>query len=238
MSMILLSSSSLAQDSCMVRPSCADMGYTKSASDCVGKKAISCPFDTTAYYCPEVSENCDFSEYPLTECPTGGNCTIFECGGTTQFKLDSCQSNYEINSDSTTCVACDFSSYPLASCPTGGNCSNYSCGGTTKYKLNSCKSGYTKSGNTCTACSWGGYTASSCPYKGTCSSKTCGGKTQYKVTSCSGNYYKCGNDCCGCYCWDESECFDLHGEYGYLSGWNENCECYEYCCHQNGGCMA
>ncbi|MBE6452134.1 MAG: hypothetical protein E7012_01410 [Alphaproteobacteria bacterium] len=233
--MILLSSSSLAQDSCMIRPSCANMGYTKSATDCVGKKAISCPFDTTAYYCPEVGESCDFSEYPLTECPTNGNCTIFECGGTTQYKLDSCQNSYEISSDNTTCVACDFSSYPLASCPTSGNCSNYSCGGTTKYKLNSCKSGYTKSGNTCTACSWGDYTLSSCEsYRGTCSSKTCGGKKQYKYTSCVSGYYLASSDCIGCNCWTEDKCKDSMGEVAYLKDWHEACGCYTKCCLTSG----
>ncbi|MBE6453130.1 MAG: hypothetical protein E7012_06555 [Alphaproteobacteria bacterium] len=187
-SILLLSSSSLAQDSCMVRPSCADMGYTKSATDCEGKKAIACPFDLSAYYCPEVGESCDFSEYPLTECPNGGNCTEFECGETTQYKLDSCQNNYEISTDGTTCNACNFTNYPLASCPSNGNCSNYSCGGTTKYKLNSCNSGYTKNGNTCTACNWGDYTLTSCPTGGNCSNLSCGGTTKYKLNSCQSGY--------------------------------------------------
>ncbi|MBE6452293.1 MAG: hypothetical protein E7012_02245 [Alphaproteobacteria bacterium] len=151
--LLLSSSSSLAQDSCMVRPSCADMGYTKSATDCEGKKAISCPFDLSAYYCPEVGESCDFSEYPLTECPTGGNCTEFECGDIAQFKLNSCQNNYEISTDGTTCNACDFSDYTLETCPSHGNCTEFECGGTIKYKFNSCKTGYYRSGNRCKACS-------------------------------------------------------------------------------------
>ncbi|MBE6453239.1 MAG: hypothetical protein E7012_07125 [Alphaproteobacteria bacterium] len=97
--MILLSSSSLAQDSCMVSPSCESLGYTKSATDCVGKKAISCPFDTTLFYCPESG----FSEYPLETCPDGGVCSEL-----TQYKLDSCQNSYEISSDGLTCNACNF----------------------------------------------------------------------------------------------------------------------------------
>jgi len=91
---------SWAQDSCVDMLSCSDLGYTKTQADCKGKKYITCPFDTTAYYCPEVVENCDFSEYPLTECPNGGNCSDYECKGTTQFKLDSCQSGYEIAENS------------------------------------------------------------------------------------------------------------------------------------------
>jgi len=137
----------------MVRPSCADMGYTKSASDCVGKKAISCPFDTTAYYCPEVGESCDFSEYPLTECPANGNCTDFECGGTIQYKLDGCQSGYTQSGN--TCIVCSFPDYSLTSCPAGGYCTRYECGGTTKYTLDSCVSGYYVNGwyDSCSPCS-------------------------------------------------------------------------------------
>ncbi|MBE6452647.1 MAG: hypothetical protein E7012_04080 [Alphaproteobacteria bacterium] len=148
--MILLSSSSLAQESCMIRPSCANMGYTKSATDCVGKDFIRCPFDKSAYYCPEAGESCDFSEYPLTECPTGGNCTEFECDGITQYKLNSCQNSYELSFDGLTCNACNFTNYPLSTCDANGTCSDYKCGNVTKYKLDSCESGYELDGNSCT----------------------------------------------------------------------------------------
>ena len=227
--MILLSSSSLAQDSCMVRPSCADMGYTKSATDCEGKKAISCPFDTTAYYCPEVGESCDFSEYPLTECPTGGNCTEFECGGTTQYKLDSCQNSYEISSDGLTCNACNFTNYPLSTCDANGTCSNYTCGNVTKYKLDSCNSGYNKSGNTCVvACSLSGYPLTSCPANGNCTSKTCSGTTKYKLNSCKSGYNKSGNTCvyaCSGY-------YECGGDWQYCEGYTCSADsdmCSEYC---------
>ncbi|MBQ9732223.1 MAG: leucine-rich repeat protein [Alphaproteobacteria bacterium] len=50
---ILMASTSLAQDSCIVRPSCADMGYTKTESQCEGKDSIKCPFDLTALFCHE-----------------------------------------------------------------------------------------------------------------------------------------------------------------------------------------
>ena len=186
--MILLSSSSLAQDSCMVRPSCTDMGYTKSATDCVGKKAISCPFDTTAYYCPEVGESCDFSEYPLTECPTGGNCTEFECGDIAQFKLNSCQNNYEISTDGMTCNACDFSGYTLSSCPDNGNCTSKTCGGTKKYKLNYCDSDYYQSGNECFDCGC----VYGCEYAGSYDDE-CGCYTH----CCSTLYSNCTDLCSG-----------------------------------------
>ncbi len=50
---ILMASTSLAQDSCIVRPSCADMGYTKTVSDCSGKTTLKCPFDLTKVSCED-----------------------------------------------------------------------------------------------------------------------------------------------------------------------------------------
>ncbi|MBE6453246.1 MAG: hypothetical protein E7012_07160 [Alphaproteobacteria bacterium] len=138
--LLLSASSSLAQDSCMVRPSCADMGYTKSATDCEGKKAIACPFDLSAYYCPEVGESCDFSEYPLPECPTNGNCTKLECGGATLYKLDSCQSGYVMKPDKASCQSCGFEAdwYYSDWCPNNGYCEEVTCGGLTKYVVQDC----------------------------------------------------------------------------------------------------
>ncbi|MBE6452946.1 MAG: hypothetical protein E7012_05620 [Alphaproteobacteria bacterium] len=218
--MILLSSSSLAQDSCMVRPSCADMGYTKSATDCEGKKAISCPFDTTLFYCPESG----FSEYPLETCPDNGVCSEL-----TQYKLDSCQNSYELSSDGLTCNACNFTNYPLSSCDANGTCSDYTCGNVTKYKLDSCNSGYTQSGNTCTAnCNFTNYPLSSCPSNGNCSNYECGGTTKYKLNSCKSGYNKSGNTCvyaCSGY-------YECGGDWQYCEGYvcsADSSMCSEYC---------
>ena len=59
---ILMASTSLAQDSCIVRPSCADMGYTKTIDDCTGKTTLKCPFDLTAVSCSasEAAVECDW----------------------------------------------------------------------------------------------------------------------------------------------------------------------------------
>ncbi len=54
---ILMASTSLAQDSCIVRPSCADMGYTKTEADCSGKITLKCPFDLTKVSCEDDQEN-------------------------------------------------------------------------------------------------------------------------------------------------------------------------------------
>ena len=214
--MILLSSSSLAQDSCMVRPSCADMGYTKSATDCEGKKAISCPFDTTLFYCPESG----FSEYPLETCPDNGVCSEL-----TQYKLDGCQNSYELSSDGLTCNACNFTNYPLSSCDANGTCSNYTCGNVIKYKLDSCNYRYNKSGNTCVQDN---------PCEGY---YECGGDWQYcEGYTCSADSDMCSEYCVSDYfpydCDSEYDCDDVGGVYrdGYCS---ESCEnkqdCSEIC---------
>ncbi|MBE6452267.1 MAG: hypothetical protein E7012_02115 [Alphaproteobacteria bacterium] len=232
--LLLSASSSLAQDSCMVRPSCADMGYTKSATDCEGKKAISCPFDLSAYYCPEVGESCDFSEYPLTECPTGGNCTEFECGGTTQYKLDGCQNSYELSSDGLTCNACNFANYPLSNCDANGTCSDYKCGNVTKYKLDSCKSGYNKKGNTCEydPC----YHAEHLDCLNNCADydNECGVCLECDCSGCVDGCEHPGlyDEGCGCYdCldeWCDNVCYQ--GSCSKKVGKISDCDCYEYCC--------
>jgi len=112
--MVLLPApTSLAQTSCVTPPTCAEIGYTQTESECAGKEIVHCPFDLSVVFCPA----CDFSEYPLTECPTGGNCTNTTCDGTTKYKLNSCNSGYTMSGN--TCVV-DCSGY-------------YSCGGDWQY---------------------------------------------------------------------------------------------------------
>jgi len=201
-------SSALAQ-TCTAAPSCEEMGYTQSASDCAGKISLRCPFDLSAYLCGAVG-SCDFSDYPLSSCPTGGNCSNITCDGTTKHKLNSCNSGYTMSGN----ACCDFSSYPLTSCPEGGICTHKTCGETTKYYLLSCKSGYNKSGNTCvSACS---------------EYYECGGDWQYCTgTTCPTDSSLCSEYCDDDYfpysCDSESLCDDAWGVYrdGYCS---EECE--------------
>ena len=49
---ILAAGGALAQQ-CVQAPSCAELGYTKSASECSGKTALYCPFDKTKAYCAD-----------------------------------------------------------------------------------------------------------------------------------------------------------------------------------------
>ena len=41
--------------SCAAPPTCAEMGFTKTAADCEGIDAVKCPFDLSKMYCPSVS---------------------------------------------------------------------------------------------------------------------------------------------------------------------------------------
>ena len=43
----------ISAQTCTAAPSCADMGYTKTASDCTGKTTLKCPFDLSAVSCEE-----------------------------------------------------------------------------------------------------------------------------------------------------------------------------------------
>ncbi|MBE6451970.1 MAG: hypothetical protein E7012_00575 [Alphaproteobacteria bacterium] len=91
--MILLPiSASLAQTSCVTPPTCAEMGYTQTESECAGKEIVRCPFDLSVVFCP--NDGCDFSEYPLTECPANATCLEFTCGSTTQYQFAQCEIGY------------------------------------------------------------------------------------------------------------------------------------------------
>ena len=59
MLMLVMVSTSLAQDSCITRPSCADLGYTKTESECSGKTTLKCPFDLTKVSCEDDTQTTD-----------------------------------------------------------------------------------------------------------------------------------------------------------------------------------
>ena len=53
---MLLTAAPAAAQTCIKTPSCADLGYTKSAADCAGKTVLKCPLDNTQVYCPGYEE--------------------------------------------------------------------------------------------------------------------------------------------------------------------------------------
>ena len=53
---MLLTAAPAAAQTCIKTPSCADLGYTKTAADCAGKTILKCPLDNTQVYCPGYEE--------------------------------------------------------------------------------------------------------------------------------------------------------------------------------------
>jgi len=87
--------STVSAQSCQQPPTCAEMGYTKSESDCTGKTTLKCPFDLSKVSCDEANQSWDMMGDPLTfkvnvtidegEYSTfvfsyGGNLIYLDCG--------------------------------------------------------------------------------------------------------------------------------------------------------------
>lgn len=53
---MLLTATAATAQTCIKTPSCADLGYTKTADDCSGKTILKCPLDNTQVYCPGYEE--------------------------------------------------------------------------------------------------------------------------------------------------------------------------------------
>ena len=53
---MLLTATAATAQTCIKTPSCADLGYTKTAADCAGKTVLKCPLDNTQVYCPGTEE--------------------------------------------------------------------------------------------------------------------------------------------------------------------------------------
>ena len=48
---LIVASSAYAEFDCTKIPTCADLGYTMSATDCAGKNMLKCPFETDKVFC-------------------------------------------------------------------------------------------------------------------------------------------------------------------------------------------
>ncbi len=69
-SLILLTSTQVQADiSCTASPDCASLGYSQTAAECNGKRAIKCPFDSTKMFCQKtpVIEGCTIGSYLYTD---------------------------------------------------------------------------------------------------------------------------------------------------------------------------
>lgn len=57
---LILTIGTLHAAECTQAPDCANLGYTKTASDCSGMASIKCPFDTSKVFCDEkTAKACD-----------------------------------------------------------------------------------------------------------------------------------------------------------------------------------
>jgi len=124
---------------CSVIPTCAEMGFTKSITDCDGKVMLRCPFDVandSAVYCGD-GELCS-DEYNLDACPENGSCE--ECGG--KQKFNGCNSGYSL-ADGNVCCSDEY--YNLDNKP--ANSETEQCGN--KYHFVGCKEGYTEENGSC-----------------------------------------------------------------------------------------
>jgi len=105
--------------------SCPDNGVCESCEIGCGdsaerQKLVSCKSGYTKDG-DTCKPECDFTDYPLTSCPIGGNCSYYTCNGTKKFKLNSCKSGY-IQNNNSCCKQNSCSGYDLTSCPSGELC--------------------------------------------------------------------------------------------------------------------
>ena len=97
---LLVTAAETSAQTCTTAPSCSELGYTKSASQCSGKHTLKCPFDSTKVSCEDnVIISCDslgftdtVSECPgeYVKCPTDatkGKCIMEARAGDLKYSL-------------------------------------------------------------------------------------------------------------------------------------------------------
>ena len=88
--------SSVQAQNCQIRPSCAELGYTKTVELCEGQAYLTCPFDESQVYCPFDCEPKDCSGYGLDSCPDNATCESCDigCEQGNKYKVTKCQLGY------------------------------------------------------------------------------------------------------------------------------------------------
>ena len=114
----MLASNARAQ-TCTEAPSCAELGYTKSVSDCTGKTVLYCPFDKTKAYCVDeiTCASLGFTD-TISECPgeytlcpsdsTKGKCIFEASPGDLKYSLRTAAHNGWLLCDGSTYSATQF----------------------------------------------------------------------------------------------------------------------------------
>ena len=68
---LLVTAAEASAQTCTTAPSCAELGYTQTASECSGKAMVKCPFDSAKVFCG-VSKSCDELGYTMTAAQCSG----------------------------------------------------------------------------------------------------------------------------------------------------------------------
>ena len=87
--LVMGSGSASAALNCTTQPTCAELGYSKADVDNCDSY-VYCPFDTSYKTCISI----DCSDYTVSSCPTGGNCSTCSAGGHSFYKITSCKDGY------------------------------------------------------------------------------------------------------------------------------------------------
>ena len=177
------------------------LGCEKYWSDCpdkcqTGKTEAECDsgFHQSADKLSCVANACE--GFTLSSCPSHASCSTCKTGTATKYKLDQCNSGYEISGSSCKAAACTGFSYSCISSATA--CETCQSGTTTKYRPTGCKEGYVLSSNTCSAvdCRGKGYTLYGCPSSAVSCAECLGGtSTYYKINDCKAGYELTDNSC-------------------------------------------
>ena len=181
-------------------------------------------------------KQCNSTNYPFTQCPWWGICETCSEGEADKYRLISCQENYHLNVDGTTCEknkygSCTADSYPFLTCPPNMTCEKCAdVSGTLRYKRLSCLSGYklSEDGQSCVAdeaqnCDAGIYPLKECPWNAFCNYCRDSKGTKFKISKCAYSY-NLSEDGLSCNYAGSNEC----NEANYPVYWSA-CPLYSYC---------
>lgn len=188
---------------CGAKPSCADLGYSKThVSGCTDY--IYCPFDTSYKKCVTArTANNRCNNFALNDCPANANCDY--CA--TAYKIVGCDSGYTLKNNTCVCATSCTNKISQSAIPANATAVTESCTACdvstniiTDWK---CNTGYTKVGSRCelayASCESAGYLSSKVT-NATCQSYTIyltngTQKTCYSNCTCNEGFELSGNTC-------------------------------------------
>ena len=112
---------------CKTLPDCADLGYTKSSSECDGKLALVCPFDNTKFYCTEESSHPSCADLGYTK-------SVSDCLGKQRVKCPYDQDKVFCGGDIDLCTKTEIDSLCYSNCLDRGG-SHTSCRSKCDYEV-------------------------------------------------------------------------------------------------------